>query len=66
VTEPKSNLPASIRQRLKNLSAAQSVPFRDILQRYAIERFLCRLSQSDHAGTFVLKGAQMLVACRAF
>jgi len=62
VTEPKSNLPASIRQRLKNLSAAQSIPFQEILQRYAIERFLCRLSQSDHAGTFVLKGAQMLVA----
>jgi hypothetical protein len=62
VTEPKANLPASIRQRLKNLSRKQSVPFQEILQRYAIERFLFRLSQSEHAGKFVLKGAQMLVA----
>lgn len=62
MTEPKSNVPASIRQRLKNLSASQPVPFQEILQCYAIERFLCRLSRSDHAGKFVLKGAQMLVA----
>jgi hypothetical protein len=62
VTEPKSNLPASVRQRLKNLSTAQSIPFQEVLQRYAIERFLCRLSQSDHAAKFILKGAQMLVA----
>ena len=62
MTEPKPNLPASIRQRLKNLSASQSAPFQEILQRYGIERLLCRLSRSDHAGKFVLKGAQMLVA----
>ncbi len=62
MTAPKPNLPASIRQRLKNLATAQAVPFQEILQRYAIERFLCRLSQSEHAGRFVLKGAQMLVA----
>ena len=62
VTEPKTNLPASIRQRLKNLSRSQSVPFQEILQRYAIERFLLRLSQSEHAAIFILKGAQMLVA----
>lgn len=62
MTEPKPNLSASIRQRLKNLSVSQSVPFQEILQRYAIERFLLRLSHSEHAGTFVLKGAQMLAA----
>ncbi len=62
MTEPKSNMPASVRQRLKNVSASQSVPFQEILQRYAIERFLIRLTQSDHADKFVLKGAQMLVA----
>jgi len=61
VTESKANLPASIRQRLKNISRKQSVPFQEILQRYAIERFLFRLSQSDYAGRFVLKGAQMLI-----
>ena len=55
-------MPASVRQRLKNASASQSVPFQEILQRYAIERFLSQLSQSDHAGEFVLKGAQMLAA----
>ena len=62
MNESKTNLPASIRQRLTNLSRSQSVPFQEILQRYAIERFLSRLSRSEHAGTFVLKGAQMLVA----
>jgi hypothetical protein len=62
VTESKTNLPASVRQRLKNLSRTRSVPFHEILQRYAIERFLSRLSRSEHAGLFVLKGAQMLVA----
>ena len=61
MTEPKANLPASIRQRLKNISRKQSTPFQEILQRYAIERFLFRLSQSDYAGRFVLKGAQMLI-----
>lgn len=34
--------------------------FNDLLQHYALERFLCRLAASPHRGRFVLKGALML------
>ena len=39
-------LAASVRQRLKNRSTAQKEDFQAILTRYALERFLYRLSQS--------------------
>lgn len=54
------NLAASIRQRLLDLSRAQGRPFQEVLQFYAMERFLYRLSQSELADRFVLKGALML------
>ncbi len=56
----KKNLPASVRQRLLNLSRQEGRSFNEVLQYYAMERFLYRLSQSAHARTFVLKGAMML------
>jgi len=59
------NLSASIRQRLKNKADEQGVPFNEVLQRYAIERFLYRLGESPYRDAFVLKGAQMLVVWRA-
>lgn len=55
------NLGASIRQRLKNKGRDLGVPFAQVLQRYVIERFLFRLSQSKYRNAFVLKGAQMFV-----
>lgn len=55
-----ANVAASVRQRLLNLSKAQQRPFQEVLQFYAMERFLYRLSQSSHADRFVLKGALML------
>jgi hypothetical protein len=54
------NIAASIRQRLLNQAKAQARPFNELLQYYAMERFLYRLSQSDHAEQFILKGALML------
>lgn len=54
------NLPASVRQRLLNLSRRQQRPFQEVLQFYVMERFLYRLSQSEHADLFILKGALML------
>jgi len=51
---------ASIRQRLLNLSKTDKRPFNEILQYYAMERFLYRLSQSYLADRFILKGALML------
>jgi predicted nucleotidyltransferase component of viral defense system len=50
---------ASIRQRLLNLSRERNEDFNLILTRYAVERFLYRLSQSKHADKFVLKGAML-------
>ena len=56
------NLPASIRQRLLQAAQASERPFQEVLQYYAMERFLYRLSVSEHADKFVLKGALMLIA----
>lgn len=57
---PPSNLPASIHQRLLNHAKEQGRPLQELLQYFAIERFLFRLSQSPHATRFYLKGALML------
>jgi predicted nucleotidyltransferase component of viral defense system len=54
------NIPASVRQRLLNLARDERRPFNQLLQYFAMERFLYRLSQSAHAERFVLKGALML------
>jgi len=54
------NAPASFRQRLLNLSRKDRRPFNELLQYYAMERFLYRLSVSSHRNRFILKGALML------
>ena len=51
------NLPASIQDRLLNQARGSGRPFNEVLQYFAIERFLYRLAQSQYAGGFVLKGA---------
>lgn len=61
----KSNIPASIRQRLFDLSKRENRPFSEVLQYYAMERFLFRLSKSKYADRFILKGALLLVAWRS-
>lgn len=53
------DLPASVRQRLLNLSKARGEDFNLTLTRYGTERLLYRISQSAHAGQFVLKGAML-------
>ena len=53
------NISASILQRLKNYAGEHQEEYGLTLTRYAIERFLYRLSQSNYAGQFVLKGAQL-------
>ncbi len=59
------NIPASVRQRLLNRAKSDRHPFNELLQYYAIERFLYRLSQSSHADRFILKGALMLRVWRS-
>ncbi len=53
------NLSASIRQRLLNKAHETNRPFDELLQYYAIERFLYRLFRSSHGDQFILKGALM-------
>jgi Nucleotidyl transferase AbiEii toxin, Type IV TA system len=48
---------ASVRQRLLNLSRRSGEDFQRVLTRYGMERLLDRLSRSEHAPWFVLKGA---------
>jgi predicted nucleotidyltransferase component of viral defense system len=56
------NIPASVHQRLLTKAKESSRPFNELLQHFAIERFMYRLSKSPHAGRFILKGALMLSA----
>ncbi|MGH8728694.1 MAG: nucleotidyl transferase AbiEii/AbiGii toxin family protein [Burkholderiales bacterium] len=52
-----SNLAASIRQRLLDLARARDEDFQLLLDRYAVERLLYRLSVSEARDQFLLKGA---------
>lgn len=56
------NVIASVHARLLNIAKASHRPFSDLLQYYAIERFLYRLSQSPYQAQFILKGALIFVA----
>ncbi len=52
---------ASIRQRLHNHARQHGDDFNRMLVRYAIERFLFRLSETKAAERYVLKGAMLFV-----
>jgi hypothetical protein len=56
---------ASVRQRLLNRARAEGRPFQELLQYFAMERFLYRLAKSAFADLFVLKGALLLTAWNA-
>jgi predicted nucleotidyltransferase component of viral defense system len=62
--KPPKNIAASVRQRLLNRARSDKRPFNELLQYYAMERFLYRLTCSAHAHRFILKGALMLRAWR--
>ncbi len=49
----------SVRQRLLNRSRESGEDYNLLLTRYAVERLLYRLSQSEHANEFILKGAML-------
>lgn len=54
------NIIASVLARLRNSSKSSGAPFQQVLQQYAIERFLYRVSKSQHAQSVILKGALLL------
>ncbi len=53
------NVAASVRARLSNLARETGVPLAALMERFALGRLLWRLSRSDSADRFVLKGAQL-------
>ncbi len=55
--KPMKNVAHSVRQRLINEAKRIGRLYNEIEQYYAMERFLYRLSQSEHGAKFVLKGA---------
>jgi len=54
------NISASVHARLLDQARKDKRPFNELLQYFAMDRFLYRWSKSDHAKLFVLKGALML------
>ena len=59
------DLSTSVRQRLLNRAKETNRPFDELLQYFAMERFLYRLSLTKHRDTVVLKGALMFVVWEA-
>lgn len=51
----------SVRARLLTLSKASGDDFQRVLTRYAIERLLFRLSQTEDANRYILKGAMLFI-----
>lgn len=58
--KPLKDLPKSVHDRLLTLAKRTGRPFNEVMQLYAMERFLYRLSCSKHSSSFVLKGGMML------
>jgi len=56
----KANVAHSVHQRLLNAARNKSIPFNALLQHYAIERFLYRISKSPYSKKLLLKGALLL------
>lgn len=54
--KPVANIPASILARLRNQSDEMNRPFAEVIQYFAMERFLYRLSKTRYADKFILKG----------
>lgn len=57
--QPK-NISASVHQRLLNKARSEKRSFNELVQYFAMERFLYRLSKSVHYEKYILKGALLL------
>ena len=60
---PPVNMAHSVHDRLLKLAKQRGRTFNELLQYYAMERFLYRLANSPAGRRFVLKGALLLTAC---
>jgi predicted nucleotidyltransferase component of viral defense system len=52
--------PGSVKARLKQLAVAENKPFDYLMTYYFAERLLYRLSVSEYADNFILKGGLLL------
>jgi hypothetical protein len=59
------NIGASVRHRLLNNARETGRPFSELLQYFAMERFLYRLSKSEYTDKFALMSAWMLAVWTA-
>jgi predicted nucleotidyltransferase component of viral defense system len=59
VKRPIQNIAHSVHERLLGLAKARNEEFQNFLTRYALERWLYRLSVTPHRDRFVLKGAML-------
>ncbi|EYF00390.1 nucleotidyl transferase AbiEii/AbiGii toxin family protein [Chondromyces apiculatus] len=57
--DPTNDPAATVRKALQALARTRKEDFQFVLNRYAMERLLYRLSKSPHEPTFVLKGAML-------
>ena len=57
--KPPKDIAASVRERLYNLARRERLDFTLVLTAYATERLLYRLSCSEYASRFILKGARL-------
>jgi len=62
MNKPHKNISASILSLLRNQSDELNRPFAEVLQYYAMERFLYRLSKTKYADKFILKGGLLFYA----
>lgn len=62
---PVTDVAASVRARLLNRSGESGEDPQDLFIRYALERFLYRLSESGHCASFLLKGATLFAVWEA-
>ena len=61
-TDSPTNMVHSVHDRLMAMAKERNRPFNELLQYFAMERFLFRLSKSPAGRHFVLKGALLLTA----
>ena len=57
--KPQGNVASSIRAQLLRLSKQLGEDFNLLLTRYALDRLLYRLSQSEYRNRFIIKGATL-------
>ena len=60
------NMVASVLTRLKNQSKEEAIPFQMVLQLFAQEEFLRKLSLSQYADNLILKGGMFIYTLTEF